>query len=503
MSYLQNSFFISLLIRFWDWVCARFQESLTAKLLSKLIQTFTAGRIWLFLTRNGVIGSGLQGSCLLRAVQWCLDLPVRLCARIGSKAPSGLLPRLFGALVVPALGVMMLLLFVIPQTSWNNLYSLVMVLCILALYLASSLSGQMRRLTLQPIGSWPCLFAIVVVLSWFWSDSPELGTRFLFFAITCMLLVLLVVSATDTERKLIWLVRFTALGLAICSLYACYQRYVGVAADGILTDLDLHAYMPGRVYSFFENPNSFANLLVFFAPLMLCMAVFSKKPLERVGFLAVFLLSGLALLMTFSRGGWLALAFAMFVLMLLLCPRWVPLVIIVGLLALPLLPDSILMRLLSIFNFSDSSTYTRGYIYSAMLKIIGQNPIFGVGLGAESLRYSVKCAGVYLAKALFIHGHNIYLQIWAESGIFALIAFLGSIFFSMRAGRRAIAERREITPLRGVIAGCISGLSGSLIFGITDYAWSYPRIMVMFWFLFALLLAATHITNNKEAGISK
>ena len=140
-----------------------------------------------------------------------------------------------------------------------------------------------------------------------------------------------------------------------------------------------------------------------------------------------------------------------------------------------------------------------------MLKIIGQHPIFGVGLGADSLRYAILCAGVYIADALFTHGHNIYLQIWAESGVFALIAFLGSMFFALRGGRRALRAQTDCpaSPLRGVIVGTISGLSGALLFGITDYAWSYPRVMVLFWFLFALLLAGIRISNLKEAGIRK
>jgi len=141
MSYLENSLFFSLLLRFWNWVCARFQESLAAKFLTKLIRGFTGGSVWRFLTKDGRIGTGLQGSLLIRAIQWCLDLPVRFMAFLGSKSPMGLLPRIFGALVVPALGVMILLLMIIPQEMWNNLYSLVMVLCILALYLAASLSG--------------------------------------------------------------------------------------------------------------------------------------------------------------------------------------------------------------------------------------------------------------------------------------------------------------------------------------------------------------------------
>lgn len=499
MTYLENSFIVSLLVRFWNFICGKFSDSILGSLVRGLIDAFRSGTIWRFLTHDGPASTAWRTSRTCAALQWCLDLPVRFCAWLGKHAPDSLFSRLCAALTAPALGLMLLLLLIIPQSRWNNLYSLLMVCGILLLYLASSLGGIKKRLDLGSTGAWPVFLFLIVALSWLWSDSRALGTRFLFFAVTCAILVLLIVSAADSEKKLIWIIRIGTVGLAVCCLYALYQRFVGVEADEVLTDLSLNANMPGRVYSFFENPNSYANILVFFAPLMLCMALYSKRTLERLAYLAVFLLCGLALLMTYSRGGWLSLAFAIFVMMLFLCPRWVPLVALVCIAAIPFLPDNILHRLLTIFNFSDSSTYTRGYIYSAMLKIIGRHPLFGVGIGADSLRYSIKCAEVYKAEALFIHGHNIYLQIWAESGIFALIAFLGSMFGTMRGGRRALKSASPSGPIRGIIVGCISGLSGALLFGITDYAWSYPRVMILFWFLFSLLLAGIR-TINKEAG---
>lgn len=500
MTYWENSFIVSLIVRFWSAVCGKFSESLVGALIGRLVRAFQNGAIWRFLTADFLPEEKWASSFAYRVLQWCLDLPGRFLAWLGRFSPGAALPRFFRWLTAPALGLMILLLLVIPQQRWNNLYSLAAVLAIFALYLASSLGGRLRRLELRPIGAWPVLLLLLAFLSWVWSDSRALGTRFLFFALTCALLVLLLVSAADTERRLLWIVRLAAVGLAVCALYALWQRHTGVEANELYTDLTLNPDMPGRVFSFFENPNSFANILVLFAPLMLCMGLYAESRTERLAFLFVFLVSGLALLMTYSRGGWLALAFSIFVLMLFLCPRWVPLVILVGLLLLPFLPGNVLNRLLTVFNFSDSSTYTRSYTYSAMLRIIGLNPIFGVGLGADSLRYSIKCAEVYKAESLFIHGHNIYLQIWAESGVFALIAFLGSLFGALRAGRRALkgtASRR----LRGVVLGCISGLSGSMLFGITDYAWSYPRVMVLFWFIFALLLTGTRLIKTKEAGI--
>lgn len=495
----KKSFIIYNIVRFWDFVCRKYGESLLGALISRLVACFKAGILWRFLTHDGPIGTTWGESRFYRALQWCLDLPAGVLARVGKLAPNGVVPPLCRKLCVPLLGVMLLLLLVIPQQYWNNLYSLVMVCGILILYYLSSLSGEKNKLSLKAVGAWPVLFLLVVLLSWFWSDSRALGTRYLAFAFTCAVLVLLLVTVADTEKKLRTILRFGAAGMAVCSIWAVCQRIIGVAPSAALTDLSLNPDMPGRVFSFFENPNSFANLLVFFAPLMLSMAIFSKKNLERLAYLAVFLLCAFALVMTYSRGGWLALAFAIFVLMLFVCPRWVPLVALLCIAALPLLPENILSRLLTIFNFSDSSTYTRGYIYSAMGKLILLNPVFGVGIGADTLRQSVQDAGVYVAQSPFVHGHNLYLQLWAESGIFALIAFFGSLFGTMRKGTRALKLQSVSPLLRGIVVGCISGLSGALLFGITDYAWSYPRIMVLFWFLFALLLAAIRIIE-KEAG---
>ena len=501
MTYFQNSLFVNIVLRFWNFVCRKYSESLTGALIGRLVHKFRSGVVWRFLTHDGPLAVSWRSSFFCRSLEWILDLPVRLCVRIGQRFPNSLTAALCRSLTAPLLGLMLFLLLVIPQDYWNNLYSLVMIVGILLIYLASSLSGTPHRLQLADTGFWTVLFFFIIALSWLWSQSVSASTRFLCFSLTCALTVLLFISAVDTEEKLLTVVRLCAVGLAVCCVYALYQRVVGVKINPSLTDLSLHSYMPGRVFSFFENPNSYANILVFFAPLMLCMTVYSRRRIERLAFFAVFLLCGIALLMTYSRGGWLALAFSVFILLLFFFPRWVPLLMILCVAAVPLLPDNILNRLLSVFNFSDSSTYTRGYIYSAMLKLIRNHPLFGVGLGADTVRRAVKEESVYIASAAFSHGHNIYFQIWAESGVFALIAFLGSMFSGMRSGYRAVKTVKKGSLPRGVVIGCIAGLSGALLFGITDYAWSYPRIMVLFWFLFSLLAAGTRIIN-KEVGIT-
>ena len=157
-------------------------------------------------------------------------------------------------------------------------------------------------------------------------------------------------------------------------------------------------------------------------------------------------------------------------------------------------------RLLTMFNSGDSSIYTRGYIYTAMGRLIGLHPIFGVGLGAAAVKHAIEANSVYEAEALFVHGHNIYLQIWGEMGVFGLIAFIGTMAFAIRAGLQLRNAPDGVLKAVGVGAAC--SLCGSLFFGITDYAWSYPRVMVMFWFVFALIWACVRLKNTKEAGIN-
>jgi hypothetical protein len=51
---------------------------------------------------------------------------------------------------------------------------------------------------------------------------------------------------------------------------------------------------------------------------------------------------------------------------------------------------------------------------------------------------------------------------------------------------------------RGVSAGAVAGLIGSIIFGLTDYIWSYPRIMMMYWFVFGIMLAAVKMRAGEQ-----
>lgn len=503
MSIYTDSRILAFFARIWNWFAEYFSTGLLARFFRRLAEYFRSSLIYRLLTARDRLAQVWQRSLFYRALHWVINLLPNLLSRLHEKSPDileeslcfRLLERL-GRHTLTLAGVMILAMLCIPQELWNNLYSLIMIVAITLVFCISCTRDRSRRLSFEFIGPWPVMFFFISALSLLWSQSFSLSFRFLFFLLTCVMFMLTCVSATDSEKQLYRFVSLCAVGLGICCLYALFQRYVGVEASESFTDLDANANMPGRVFSFFENPNAFANLLVFFSPLMLSMAIFSKKNIQKIGFATVFLLCVLALVMTYSRGGWLAFAFAIFIFMMIMCPRWVPLCIILACIALPFLPSTILDRILSIFS-SDSSISSRGYIYSAMVQLIGKNWLIGVGLGITALKRGIGFFETYHATFPFVHAHNIYMEIWGESGIFALIAFVLAMFFALRRGGSAARKKDNPLLLRGIAAGAVSGIAGALIFGITDYAWIYPRVMVFFWCVVTIMLCAAKLSEKE------
>ena len=78
---------------------------------------------------------------------------------------------------------------------------------------------------------------------------------------------------------------------------------------------------------------------------------------------------------------------------------------------------------------ADESIDERLRFYSAAVKSISKNPILGIGIGnwkIEAIRYDAKnLVGYRVAN----HAHNDFLQVATESGLIALVFFLGFIFY--------------------------------------------------------------------------
>ncbi len=483
--------------------------SLTAGLLGRIMDFFgrltdRSGTKQIF-TSNSATDSKWRHSLSYRTadavvnfIPWLIGLISNKFERAFSGSLIVSILKKLGGFAPYMVSLSLLIMMSVHHRSWDNMYSLVLAILSLGLLWLGSLRGRGEgRIDLGAIGFWPVVFAVVSIGSAFWSPNFDDSFRFIFFFVTCMLLVAVCVSSMNTEKQLYALLLSCAVGLIICSGYGFYQKYVlGIPASSSFTDLSLNANMPGRVYSFFDNPNTFANVLVFFSPLMLTLAIYVPKKWMKAVFALAFVLAVAALLMTYSRGAWLAFAASLAIVLMLLRPRLIPFFIILAVVLLPFLPDSIINRVITIFVGGDSSINSRTYIYTAMYELIKDHPLNGVGLGAAAVKTVADLGGYYQAHFPFVHAHSIYMEIWAESGLIAIVSFLLTVFFALKKGVTTMKRSEKNPMLRAVGAGCVGGIAGAMIFGITDYAWYYPRVMVFFWLLMAITYAAARLCDR-------
>ena len=502
MDVFRNSLILSLIVRIWDSVIACWRRSLIARLIAFLVGWFRRGLVWGALTAPSLLERLFRDSLFYRILSWIFNAVPRLLQLIYRKIQSAVDGSIFCRFLhflsrrtLFFTGIALLIMLVSPYERWNNMLGFLMAAALLCLLWVDCMFHPEQRLDVAELGPWPVLFSAVTVCSLLWSQSFDLSFKFLFFHITAILLVVVMVTAVRKEEQLYHLLELVALGMLVSGAYALYQRVTGIEASASFTDLAANANMPGRVFSFFLNPNAYANLLVMFTPLAIALIFGARSWRSRLLFTLTSAVCLVALVMTYSRGGWLAIAFAVVVLMLLLCPKWVPLLVVVGIVALPFLPSNITNRLLTIFVGGDSSISSRNYIYSAMVRLIGHNWLLGAGLGTNALKRAMHFYHCYFAEFPFVHAHNILLEVWGESGVFGAITFVMTMFTTFRKGYRA-KKQAETPLLRFILAGGLAGLAGSMLFGLTDCAWIFPRIMVLFWVLVGIIYCGIKLSKG-------
>ena len=464
---------------------------------------FGGSRLMGWLTRQGVLPRAWGESGLCRGLSWLINLPGRLLSRLYDKLRGILegswLMRLgfeMGAGTVYAIGWLTLLIIAFPYNIWNNMYALAAYVLLTGLFILGGMRRKSQRLEVAGLGIYPAFFVMAVVLGWLTSYSPGESFRFLFFHLTAVLCVMVTVSAVEKPEHLMRLAGCAAAAMAVIGAVGVQQGIQGVPVNYSYTDVTANAGMPGRVYSWYENPNTFAQVLTLLIPLAVALILGCKTVRGKVFGAVACALGVVALLMTYSRASWVGLAVAAVVFLFFWKRKLLPGLVVLALVCLPLLPDAIFNRILSIFNTSDSSTMSRKPLFQAATELIGQRPIRGAGLGTSAVRTAIQELNTYHGKAAFVHAHNLYLQLWLETGIFGLVTFVASMFSGVKSAAHAVKSETCPREVRLVTLASMAAICGTLVSSIADYIWNYPRVMVIFWFVFALMLSGIKLARK-------
>ena len=157
--------------------------------------------------------------------------------------------------------------------------------------------------------------------------------------------------------------------------------------------------------------------------------------------------------------------------------------------------EGALSRMVGTVNSADPTT-GRAQFWRGALKIIGDHPLLGTGLGsfgAAYTRYDTGSGAYRLEQA-----HNDYLQIFSDAGV---VGGLLGVVFVLLLFRMALRRMRSRDRFRrGVALGALAGCAGALVHSFFDFTLHTTANALMFLLLAALATADGRVEAEGEGS---
>lgn len=316
------------------------------------------------------------------------------------------------------------------------------------------------------------LMGVAAVLSIpFAIDPSEAWNAFIDFAIKTILIFLVIANAVRTEtrmRLLWWLVLIVSIYLSINVIHD-YQA--GIFKIGSAETNTLR--VKGAINGLFDNSNDLALHLVTIIPIAFVLGIEKKGLLRKLVYFPITLLMLAAVIITFSRGGFLGLIAMTFVLARKLGRRnrtmTLATLVLGFIFFIAVAPATYSGRLATIFDSASDitgSSSQRTEVLKRSILVAIRYPLFGVGLG-----------NFHHKSFQELGTHNAYTQVAAETGIGAMICYIIFLVHPLRKLRmieREMFERNENSRLYYLSIGLQASLIAYMVssfFAAVAYQW--------------------------------
>lgn len=253
----------------------------------------------------------------------------------------------------------------------------------------------------------------------------------------------------------------------------------------------------GRLFGPFSSPNSLACLMLLFIPIAL-FGIIRYRQICPKGVIAAGFLTMVALVILVCTGA--RNAYISFVVIFLLLSYFVfrqrdkqVLRIMVGAFLAVCLGLGSLAPGFFAHRFQQNIQHDgRIYLMQTAVQLIKEEPLVGIGLGNWGKVYHERFEADNPNHEVNMQSpHNIYLQVWNETGLIGLIGFLSLIGFQLgiliRALRRFYHQHSHGFPW---LAGLFLPFLAIFLFGFMDYDFFSRHIMHLYWFYWGLCLYA-------------
>jgi len=359
-----------------------------------------------------------------------------------------------------------------------------------------------------PPAAWPVAgFMVLTLASAAASDNPAAAWPQIkkFYVFAALPLVFSLFPRWDQTRKLIeaWFV--CALGATLLSIGQFIQKAAAARAAG---ESFYEAYVGERITGFFSHWMTFSEVGMLVFLVLVSYLLFSNSA-RRYGWGVWFgcgLVIGFALVLSYTRGVWLALLVAGGY----LAWHWnrrlllgVPLVLLA---LVTLSPGAVQRRLASMANPDANSN--RLIMWQTGASMIKAHPWLGVGPERVGPRFAEFMPSRFasmdeLPPAYYNHLHNVYIHYAAERGIPAMLMLLWLLAKVMLDHQRALSRLGrgpgdEKFLLRAVIAATL----GVAVVGCFDLTLGDSEILGFYLTLIALGYGAVERVHRAvDAGV--
>lgn len=260
-----------------------------------------------------------------------------------------------------------------------------------------------------------------------------------------------------------------------------------------------------RVYGTLKplNPNLFGGYLVAGLPVVLGSIFYfvnKRKTLFSVAGCILSIIVMYVILQTGCRGAYISMMLVLFALFILsakfLWAKYKKIyyaIISFGIAFFTFIMitvSSLRNRFLSIFAMrADSSNSFRFNVYHSSFEMFRDNWLLGIGVGNKNFR---EIYGLYMKTGFdALSAYNIYLETAVESGIFALIAFLGFLIVLSVDSVKMMWSKID-TEAAIYIGICITSIWAVMFHGLVDTIYFRPQLQFLFWTCVAVISASLH-----------
>jgi probable O-glycosylation ligase (exosortase A-associated) len=341
-----------------------------------------------------------------------------------------------------------------------------------------------------------CWSTITIPMSYWPGGSVRLLTDQYLKAIAFFWLLATIITTPARLRAITWSLVLCAIPLAATGIW----HYVSgdVMSTGVEGLVRIVGYQGSSGLT--GNPNDLALMLNLIIPLAGALAL-SSRGLTRLVAGGAALLSVAAVIMTFSRAGFLALAaiYIMFVVVLARRRSGIAAIalVLVALSVPAMLPKTYVARLSTIANMDEDKTGSAQGRYKDLgiaADVVAHNPIIGVGLGQDMLALN-QARGQSTWRSV----HNVYLQYAVDLGVpgFLLFAWLHLLCFR---SAWAVEKRARADPALHDLAPLAVGIQVSLVAFLV--AAMFHPIAYQFYF-FSIAGLAVALKNTCRAEIAR